>query len=65
MTGSLTGPATRKEKRTKPVRIDVPKTKRRAGVLPTRREETAKEKNKRRPERHQRTFDVLALISHG
>lgn len=43
----------------------MPKTKRRAGVLPTRREETAKEKNKRRPERHQRTFDVLALISHG
>lgn len=50
---------------TTPIVIDAPKTKRRAGVIPTRREETAKEKRDRRPERWQRNFDVLTQVSHG
>lgn len=43
-----------------PMTVVPPKIKRRAGVLPTRREDD----KRKRPPRHKRTFEALAEISH-
>jgi hypothetical protein len=44
-----------------PIVLPAQKTKRRAGVMPSRREDSDREKQKRRPERFKRLFDVLSL----
>lgn len=57
---------TRKEHHLEPIVGPGPKTKRRIGVMPTRRELDKKKKEKgRRPPRHERSGNnVLAYISH-
>lgn len=53
----------KKDKRTEPMIGTVPKTKRRAGVMPTRKEEDKRRRARERPERFERATGMVAFYS--